>query len=357
MTTSISKPSSPAVEQAKRLSKAFDIFNRELFAGELPPVMLQVKNKPGSHGYFQPNKWKDAEGNLLDVISLDSKNAVDRPLVELLSTLVHEMCHQFVCRIENEGKASGGHGPEWRRKMIELGLPPIQVGATWRQATHSIAADGLYQETYARHSSELEELPWQECIGEANKGRGVDRVKFHCSRCGSNAWARPAALLLCGDCSSEHELVSMLPEFKAEGGGGKGSSNPATKTRNSYPEPSGIPGLPVWTDELGRELRTRTGLDHPPTHNLEALQVLIHGVEDRAPGLITVFMDSVDDDDRWCSALKKLYRHRASVLHPDVEGGSKVAFQALQAAYLMLKNHTQKAEDIKDAAAKAKEGD
>lgn len=353
MTSSISKPTSPAVEQAKRLSKAFDIFNRELFAGELPPVMLQVKNKPGSHGYYQPERWEDEEGKKLDVIALNSKDAIARDLVETMSTLVHEMCHAYVCRVLNDGEATGGHGVEWRRKMIELGLPPIQVGPTWRQATHSIAADGRYLETFTRYEDELKKLPWQELVNAANKGRGVDRVKFHCSRCGSNAWARPAALLLCGNCSSEHELVAMLPEFRAEGGGGKGSSKAATKTRSHYPEPSGIPGLPVWTDELGRELRTRTGLDHPPTHNLEALQVLIHGVENRAPGLITVFLDSVDSDEAWNAALKKLYRHRASVLHPDVEGGSKVAFQALQAAYLMLKDQPSKAEDINDAAAKA----
>ena len=148
-----------------------------------------------------------------------------------------------------------------------------------------------------------------------------------------------------------------MPEFKAEGGGGKESSNPATKTRNSYPEPSGIPGLPVWTDDLGRELRTRTGLDHPPTHNLEALQVLCHGVWARDKDLMFVFMETVESDEAWNAALKKLYRHRCTVLHPDVEGGSKVAFQALQAAYLMLKDKPSTEADIKDAAAKARERD
>ena len=50
MTASITKTSSPAIEQLQRLSIAFDLFNAELFDGALPPVMLQLRNKPGSAG-------------------------------------------------------------------------------------------------------------------------------------------------------------------------------------------------------------------------------------------------------------------------------------------------------------------
>ncbi|NBP79902.1 hypothetical protein EBU58_04135 [bacterium] len=37
------------------------------------------------------------------------------------------------------------------------------------------------------------------------------------------------------------------------------------------------------------------------------------------------------------AALKQVYRQRAKELHPDVEGGSEVAFKALQTALLILK--------------------
>ena len=33
---------------------------------------------------------------------------------------------------------------------------------------------------------------------------------------------------------------------------------------------------------------------------------------------------------------KVIYKHRAKLLHPDMEGGSEVAFKALQVAHRML---------------------
>ena len=340
MTSTITKPSSPAIEQLQRLTVAFDLFNAELFEGALPPVMLQLRNKPGSYGHFAPNKWTNSAGVLLDVINLDSKTAATRPLPELLSTLVHEMAHAYVFSCINDRKSTGGHGIEWRRKMQDLGLPPVQVGSTWTKATHSIDPDGAYMQAFERHREQLQALPWQECINHANRGRGLDRVKFQCPTCGSNAWARGAALLLCGECSNKQRLVEMLPEHRPEGGGGKGSAARATAKREHYPDPSGVPGLPVWTDELSRELRLHTGLDHPPTNAIEALEVLTFGVRERGHGeLVDALAAAIDEQamEKVQQALKPLYRHRCQVLHPDVEGGSEVSFKALQAAYLTLK--------------------
>ena len=342
-TKPVKKPLSPALEQTARLVVAFDLFNQELFDGALPPVWLQLRNKPGSYGYFQPNKWASADGSLIDVISLDSRTASERPLKELLSTLAHEMCHQYVCRVINDGKATGGHGGDWRREMLRIGLPPIQIGATWRSATHSIASDGLFAEVFAKHEAQLKALPWQECVKQANRGRGLDRVRFQCPTCGSNAWARAAALLMCGNCSTPERLVEMLPEFRPEGGGGKGSGQRANAKREHYPEPTGVPSLPVWTDELGRELRTRTGLDHPPTSREEALVVMLFGLAHRAPELHKQLDTAISsgDDAALAAALKRVYRHRAQELHPD-SGGTKVAFQVLGAALGILQSKTKR---------------
>lgn len=352
MAKTLTKTSSPAIEQLQRLTTAFDIFNTELFDGALPPVMLQLANKPGSLGYFQPNKWKNSEGVLLDVISLDSKSAATRPLPELLSTLVHEMAHSYVFHCCNDRKATGGHGVEWRRKMLDIGLPPIQVGRTWRSATHSIDPDGAYMQAFERHRQQLQELPWQECIGYANRGRGVDRVKFQCPHCGFNAWAKAAGAMLCGFCSTRTALVEMLPEYRAEGGGGKGGSTRATAKREHYPEPSGTPALPVWTDELGRELRLHTGVDRPPQTMEEALVVMFFGVQRRDPQLFEAWIDSITAAERRGSAelRKSIYKHRAKQLHPDVEGGSEVAFKALQVAYRMLDWDKVTADETRTAA-------
>ncbi|KZR86520.1 SprT-like family protein [Synechococcus sp. MIT S9509] len=159
----VSFQESPALATARRLQAAADLFNRELFNNQLPSTMLRLQNKKGCNGFYSPNKFIDADGRQLDCITLNSTTAIDRPLIELLSTLVHEQCHQYVCEVVNHKAATGGHGPEWRNVMNNLGLPPIRVGATWRgPATHSIDPDGLFARCFRTHASELEAMSWQE---------------------------------------------------------------------------------------------------------------------------------------------------------------------------------------------------
>jgi hypothetical protein len=356
---------SPALEQARRLQAAADIFNRELFDGALPPTMLRLERQKASRGYYSPNKLIDEHGNKLDAITLNSTDAAERPLIELLSTLVHEQCHQYICRVINEGAATGGHGVEWRQKMIELGLPPIRIGATWRQATHSIYPDGAYANCFRDNLSELERLPWQELAKDAARGRarGLDKVRFQCPSCGSKAWARAAAELLCGTCTtaSPLNLIWMIPEVEAVGGGGKGSAARATATRTDYPEPSTTPGLPVWTDELGRALRLHCGIDHPPQTQIDALIVLVFGVQRRDPQLFDEWVESFSAQHRQGSSemQKRIYKHRARLLHPDSHPDATdkerehlgEAFKCLQIAYRMSDWDNVTADDVRTASA------
>ena len=132
MTATLTKAKGPATEHSRQLETAVEMFNGELFENELPPVILTLRNKPGTWGSFHPNKWKGANDVQLDMIQLDSVTAAERTLMELLSTLVHEMANAAVFQLkERESNGGiGGHGPKWRKIMKEIGLPPVQVGPT-----------------------------------------------------------------------------------------------------------------------------------------------------------------------------------------------------------------------------------
>lgn len=313
---------SPALQQFSRLQSAADLFNRELFGGSLPPVFITMVNKPGCYGVFSPNRYVNRERTEIDLIGLDATTAIERPLPELLSTLVHEQCHQAVYEDGGRG-AIQGHGAPWRDLMQSLGLPPVRIGTTWRLATHRIDPAGRFMEVVKAHAAELQELPWQEASRTATRGRGTgsERVRFQCPSCGANAWARPSAELLCGTCSTTARLVVMIPDAAPgappAAGGRPGAYDPPTPTR--------IPGLPVFTDEMGRELRLHTGIDHPPTTWDEALAVMRFGLEERGH----------DDLSYDLTNLKAVWKVRARQLHPDA-GGSEVAFKALQTAFKIL---------------------
>ena len=336
MSQTLHRPASPALEQFGRLQAAADLFNRELFNGSLPPVFITMTNKPGCYGFFSPNRYRSRQGQVLDQIALDATTAIERPLPELLSTLVHEQCHQAIYEMGSR-QTIPGHNAAWRALMTNLGLPPVQVGRTWRLATHRIDPDGRFMQVVEAHRAELQELPWQEASRAATRGKGTgsDRVRFQCPSCGGNAWARPSAELLCGTCSTTAFLVRMLPETKASNGG---RTTAPADPETEYPEPIRMPGLPVFTTEMARELRLHTGIDHPPTTHVEAVQVMTFGMQDRAPDLLAELRSATDRKDypAVMAALKAVYRHRCQLLHPDV-GGSEVAFKSLQAAYMLLK--------------------
>ena len=205
-------------------------------------------------------------------------------------------------------------------------------------------------QVFAAHAAELERLPWQELARDAVRGPApnLDKVRFQCPSCGLIARAKASAELLCGTCSTAKpaRLVLMLPEVKAEGGRGKGGASRATATRTDYPEPSTTPGLPVWTDDLGRALRDHCGIDHPPQSLPEALLVLMFRVKERTPELWAEADAAAQEQttERWESVRKQIYKHRARLLHPDAhpeaseEDKARLveAFKVLQIAFRMI---------------------
>ena len=96
--------SSPTNEQFVRYQEAYNYFNRELFNGELLPCLLNFSRYKGASGFFAYKRWFNKEsGDHTHEISLNP-DLLLRPMDEIMSTLVHEMAHQwqFDC-----GKPSG----------------------------------------------------------------------------------------------------------------------------------------------------------------------------------------------------------------------------------------------------------
>ena len=70
MATDLRKRRSQALEPMQSLVASYNLIKNELLSNQLPTVWLDLGNKPGRYGYFEANNWKDANGNLLDVVSL-----------------------------------------------------------------------------------------------------------------------------------------------------------------------------------------------------------------------------------------------------------------------------------------------
>jgi hypothetical protein len=206
------------LKEYQGFQRAYDFFNRELFAGSLPQVLVTLQRHANTRGYFAPFRFKGRiEKQSVHELALNPDNFTGRSDELILSTLTHEMCHVWQ---ETHGEPSrrGYHNRQWAEKMREIGLQPTSTGEpvgmeTGQGVTHYILPEGRFASTYAQLASSGFQLHWQSLPAGGSKTKSSKR-KFTCPECGQNAWAKPGAILICGQCfkSGEGEIRNMVPE-------------------------------------------------------------------------------------------------------------------------------------------------
>ena len=194
----------PTTAQFESYQLMFDHFNRELFGGSLPHVMLNFsRDHKRAVGYYAPRTWQQAK-HRLDEITLNPDH-LKRGAKETASTLVHEMVHlwQF-----NQGTPSrtGYHNREWAAKMEQVGLIPSNTGKpggkrVGQQMTHYIQKDGAFEKSFEKLARTL---PWESesrCRGSSGQRKyDKSKVKYTCPSCGSHVWGKPMLRIECVDC-------------------------------------------------------------------------------------------------------------------------------------------------------------
>lgn len=219
------------------LDEAYDYFNAELFGGRLPFVLITLQRHRSFAGYFSPKRFRARHSQeQTDELALNPV-AFNTPDIEILDTLVHEMCHVWQAHF---GKPSRGnyHNKEFAAKMIEVGLMPSQTGkpggkttgqgmsdyiitgGRFEQAARKLLESGFTVKWMSAEALSPRSVPDEtdpeegegEGENEGNAGGEVNpknKVKYTCPKCQANAWGKPDLALLCGKCSTPEELVRM----------------------------------------------------------------------------------------------------------------------------------------------------
>src|SRR5262249_23201502 len=132
------------------LAAAFDFFNRRLFKGELPPAIITLQRKAGSHGYYSERRFEGRSDDAAetDEIALNPGTFAGRSDEQILSTLAHEMCHHWQAHFGKPGRGRY-HNQEWADKMESIGLVATHTGepgglSTGQRLTHYIVIKGPF---------------------------------------------------------------------------------------------------------------------------------------------------------------------------------------------------------------------
>jgi hypothetical protein len=146
------------LKEYQGFQRAYDFFNRELFAGSLPQVLVTLQRHANTRGYFSPERFKGrVDRQTVHELALNPDNFTGRSDEMILSTLVHEMAHVWQ---ETYGDPSrrGYHNRQWASKMREIGLQPTSTGEpggmeTGQSMTHYILPEGRYAGIHVRRDT------------------------------------------------------------------------------------------------------------------------------------------------------------------------------------------------------------
>jgi hypothetical protein len=199
----------PTQRTYKTLDDAYRFFNERLFGGRLPGCLITMQRSKQAYGYFAGGRFGSADGKeVTDEIALNPSHFRSRTTEQSLSTLVHEMAHLQQHHFGKPGRTSY-HNKEWAGMMHTVGLIPSDTGAlggreVGQKVSHYIEDGGAFALACAelvRHGFDALYVElWAEGEAAKRKKKSASKTKYTCPSCQLNAWAKPEARLVCGDC-------------------------------------------------------------------------------------------------------------------------------------------------------------
>ena len=210
----------PTTQTYTSLTIAYDFFNQELFSGSLPPCLITMQRHKGAFGYFSGERFASLADpkEITDEIALNPAHFATGKPVEVLATLVHEMVHLWQ---HHNGKPprKGYHDKQWAAKMHEVGLIPTATGEkgakeTGQKMTHLIEENGRFASAVSELLAEHPAILYHDRSDNdtAAKRKAASKTKYTCPSCGLNAWAKPEAPLVCGDCQEPMQAENVEEE-------------------------------------------------------------------------------------------------------------------------------------------------
>jgi predicted SprT family Zn-dependent metalloprotease len=199
----------PTTQTYTSLTAAYDFFNRELFSGSLPPCLITMQRHKGAFGFFSGERFVNTTNpkEITDEIALNPAHFATRKPDEVLATLAHEMVHLWQHHFGKQPR-KGYHDKQWAAKMFDIGLIPTTTGEpggkeTGQKMTHIIEKNGRYARAVAKLLVEHPAILYHDRSNDndtARKKKAASKTKYTCPGCGLNAWAKPEAPLVCGNC-------------------------------------------------------------------------------------------------------------------------------------------------------------
>ena len=200
---------------AGELEKAFRLLNEHFFDGVLPTPILTVIPTPRAYAHYVPADIWSAQGEGKREINIAS-GTLDRPLENILASMLHEMVHEYcdvILNVQDTSNRGVYHNKVCKREAEAHGL--IVTRSEKYGWSHTEPADELLE--FVLEHDELREIEMCRAnpllvsvtVGtHTGNGDGLVPVtptkthhrKYACPCCRNSVRATKEVRIICGDC-------------------------------------------------------------------------------------------------------------------------------------------------------------
>lgn len=192
------------ISTVQYLSKLYDTFNSAFFGGELvkPVITVQQCARNKYNGWWTVKRtWFENKEDSGEYELNISAQFLDRSIVEIAATLLHEMCHQYASAngIQDCSRSGTYHNTQYKRIAESHGLtvqkaPSIGWSVTELGEHAQAIVSGFVQEN-------PETLIYRSQVFKVQKVKSSSTRKYVCPCCGMSVRATKTVNIMCADCN------------------------------------------------------------------------------------------------------------------------------------------------------------
>lgn len=190
------------------LENAYDVLNTAFFQGELPRVIITVQSSPKAYGHYTPwESWREDGGQGYREINIGAEQ-LDRPIENVIATLVHEMTHHCndLHGIKDVSRGGTYHNKSFKEQAELHGLIIDYDSRIGWSVTSPSPALVAFIEGQGWHGVSLARTGGQAASGGASGRKPSSTRKYVCPVCGCSVRATKPVNIGCLDCGVQMEL-------------------------------------------------------------------------------------------------------------------------------------------------------
>ena len=199
------------------LNKVFKLINSEYFENELEMPTITIQSTVGAYGHVTTSKvWKTESGKASYELNIGA-DYLDRPIENIVATLIHEGCHLYAMQngIKDTSNRGVYHNKRFKALAEDRGLiieKHSRYGwtiTTPSEATINFCIDNDLQEVLITRHTGITFTG----VGTGKNGNGTpvkptapkkgNSIKWICPCCGAIVRSTKILNIVCGDCNEK----------------------------------------------------------------------------------------------------------------------------------------------------------